>query len=124
MTKQEIYPQRPMRFRDWWYQKKSQFYASEWVRISLRVSAIVTHITKRRRGHFQLMSGFVDTQILLAFVRTGALDKLRDRPKSIAQLASLIGIDAELRGFCVVLGRRLALSSFEKIRFQSHVAEF
>ena len=52
-------------------------------RISLRVSAIVTHITKRREAIFQLMSGFVDTQILLAFVRTGALDKLRDRPKSL-----------------------------------------
>ena len=114
-----------MRFRDWWYQKKSQFYASEWVQdISARLPLLSRISRKEGEAIFQLMSGFVDTQILLAFVRTGALDKLRDRPKSLLNWHRSSGLMPRLRGFCVVLGRRLALSLFERIRFQSHVAEF
>jgi demethylspheroidene O-methyltransferase len=110
MTKQEIYPQRPMRFRDWWYQKKSQFYASKWVQdISARLPLLSRISRKEGEAIFQLMSGFVDTQILLTFVRTGALDKLRDRPKSIAQLASLIGTDAEAARVLCGAGQALGL---------------
>jgi demethylspheroidene O-methyltransferase len=96
MTKQDIYSPRPLSIRDWWYSKKSQFYASEWVQdVSARVPFLSWISRKEGEAIFQLMSGFVDTQILLTFVRTGALEKLRDAPKSILQLASLIGIDAE-----------------------------
>ena len=79
MTKQEVYPQRPTRFRDWWYKKKSQFYASEWVQdISVRLPVLSRISRKEGEAIFQLMSGFVDTQILLAFVLMGALDKSRE----------------------------------------------
>jgi len=112
MTKQEIYPRRPTRFRDWWYHKKSQFYASEWVQdISARLPLLSRISRKEGEAIFQLMSGFVDTQILLAFVRTGALDKLRERPKSISQLASLIGIDVEAARVLCGAGQALGLVS-------------
>ena len=99
-----------MRLRDWWYQKKSQFFASERVQdISARLPLLSRISRKEGEAIFQLMSGFVDTQILLAFVRTGALEKLRDRPKSIAQLASLIGIDAEAVRVLCGAGQALGL---------------
>ena len=77
--------------------------------ISVRLPVLSRISRKEGEAIFQLMSGFVDTQILLAFVRTGALDKLRERPKSVAQLASLIGIDVEAARVLCGAGQALGL---------------
>ena len=102
MTKQDVYSLRPTRFRDWWYRKKSQFFASEWLQdVSARVPILSRISRKEGEAIFQLMSGFVDTQILLTFVRTGVLEKLFDRSRSVSQLAALMGVEPDAaRVFC------------------------
>jgi len=110
MTKQDVYSARPTRFRDWWYQKKSQFFANERVQdFSARVPFLSRISRKEGEAIFQLMSGFVDTQILLTFVRTGALEKLFERSRSVSQLAAFIDIETDAARILCRAGQALGL---------------
>ncbi len=110
MSEQEIYSLRPSRFSNWWYQKKNAFYASEWVQdVSARIPFLSRVSRNEGAAIFQLMSGFVDTQILLVFVRSGALAHLRDAPKTVPQFAALIGLKIESAHILCRAGHALGL---------------
>lgn len=50
---------------------------------------------RRARALFDLVAGFVYSQVLLACVRLGVFDALRDGPRTVAELSPRFGLDAD-----------------------------
>ncbi len=65
----------------------------------------------RREGEalMGLVSGFVGSQALLALVELGVLDRLRDRPRTAAELAPVLGLAADRAAILLQAGVALRL---------------
>ena len=86
----------------WWSQWKNGFYSKLWVQDLFSRLPIFARLSRKEgEAIFQMMTGFVDTQILLYFVRSGLLADLKEGPLAINVLAQNAGLDTEtLRLLC------------------------
>ena len=75
----------------------------------------ITSRIARKEGEaiFQLMTGFVDTQILFTFVQSGALKLLEDNPMSVEELSRRIGFDLKGTEILCRAGCALGLVRFK-----------
>ena len=93
------------RFSNWWYNQKNKIIKNIRIQDFLAKFPITSRIARKEgEAIFQLMTGFVDTQILFTFVQSGALKLLEDNPMSVEELSRKIGLDLKVLKFCVVLG--------------------
>ncbi len=83
------------RWRDW----LQRLYASERLYRWSLSNPLTRRITRRRtRALFDVMAGFVHSQVLLACVRMDLFNLLRDQPLTVAALAARTGVpEAELQ---------------------------
>jgi demethylspheroidene O-methyltransferase len=126
MAEHFAYRPRSRSLAHWWAAKINSFYRNLSVQDLASRLPLISRISRKEGEQiFQLMTGFVDTQILLTFVRTGALECLYEKPRAVDELGQLIGFDSEatlllcragvalrlikLRGNKVTLARRGAL---------------
>lgn len=97
-------------FAAWFGAKKNAFYANLKVQdLASRIPFLARISRKEGEAIFQLMSGFVDTQILLTFVRTGALEYLYRGPVLLDDLAESVGFDPEETAILCRAGQALGL---------------
>lgn len=84
---------------DSWREGLQRLYASERLYRWSLGNPFTRRVTRRRtRQLFDLMAGFVHSQVLLACVRLQLFEMLRDAPASVAQLAQRTGVpEAELQ---------------------------
>ena len=55
---------------------------------------IISRIARREGEEiFRLMAGFIATQVLYAWVQTGALEKLSSKPHTVVMLSTFWGFD-------------------------------
>ena len=84
------------RLLGWWYNQKNKLIKN--IRIQDFLARLpLTSRVARKEGEaiFQLMTGFVDTQILLTFVKSGALEHLEINSLTIQELSEKIDIDVK-----------------------------
>ena len=80
----------------WWYNQKNKIIKNIHIQDFLSRFPITSRVARKEgEAIFQLMTGFVDTQILFTFVKSGALQYLDDRPLTIDELSGKIGIDVK-----------------------------
>ena len=80
-------------WRDTWRGWLQRLYASDRLYRWSLGNPFTRHVTRRRtRQLFDLMAGFVHSQVLLACVRLGLFDALRDQPATVAVLAQRTGV--------------------------------
>ena len=86
-------------WHDSWRGWLQRLYASEKLYRWSLANPFTRRVTRRRtRQLFDLMAGFVHSQVLLACVRLGLFDALRDQPATVAALAQRTGVpEAELQ---------------------------
>ena len=78
---------------DRWRQGLQRLYASETLYRWSLSNPFTRRITRQRtRQLFDLMAGFVHSQVLLACVRLGVFERLRDAPATVAELARHNGV--------------------------------
>ena len=78
----------------WWYNQKNKFIKNIHIQDLLARFPVTSRIARKEgEAIFQLMTGFVDTQILFTFVKSGALKYLEDKSLSIEELSEKIGIN-------------------------------
>ena len=78
---------------DRWRQGLQRLYASETLYRWSLSNPFTRRITRQRtRQLFDLMAGFVHSQVLLACVRLGVFERLRDDPATVAELARHNGV--------------------------------
>jgi len=71
----------------WWYNQKNKIIKNIHIQDFLSRFPITSRVARNEgEAIFQLMTGFVDTQILFTFVKSGALQYLDDRPLTIEEL--------------------------------------
>lgn len=104
------YPTRSRGLSAWWGAKKNAFYSSLKIQdLASRIPLLARISRKEGEAIFQLMSGFVDTQILLTFVRSGALEHLYHGPLLLEDLAAKVGLDFESTTLLCRAGQALGL---------------
>lgn len=82
-------------WHDRWRQWLQRLYASDRLYRWSLSNPLTRRVTRQRtRQLFDLMAGFVHTQVLLACVRLNLFDTLRDAPASLATLAQRTGVPA------------------------------
>ena len=82
------------RFSNWWYNQKNKIIKNIRIQDFLAKFPITSRIARKEgEAIFQLMTGFVDTQILFTFVQSGALKLLEDNPMSVEELSRKIRLD-------------------------------
>jgi len=117
MTEQSASSARPRRISHWLSAKVNALYCNLSVQdVASRLPFLSQLSRKEGEAIFQLMTGFVDTQILLTFVRTGALKHLFDRPQTLDELAQLIGFDVEATRLLCRAGVALQLVKLRRDR--------
>ena len=80
----------------WWYNQKNKIIKNIHIQDFLSRFPITSRIARKEgEAIFQLMTGFVNTQILFTFVKSGALKYLENQPLSIEELSGKIGIDVK-----------------------------
>ena len=78
----------------WWYNQKNKFIKNIRIQDFLARFPITSRVARKEgEAIFQLMTGFVDTQILFTLVKTGALRHLEGGSLSIEELSGKIGIE-------------------------------
>ena len=94
---------------------------------SLRFQDIASRLpflsrVSRKEGEaiFQLMSGFVDTQVLLSFVRLGILDDVAEAPQSLSSLAKRASIEPDKMELLCRAGQAIGLVRIKRGRV--HIA--
>jgi len=95
-------PSAPVASSNWqdrWRGWLQRLYASERLYRWSLSNPLTRRITRRRtRQLFDVMAGFVHSQVLLACVRLQLFDMLRDQPSTVVHLASRTGVpEAELQ---------------------------
>ena len=83
------------RLLSWWYNQKNKIIKNPRSRFLARFPITSRIARKEGEAIFQLMTGFVDTQILFTFVKSGALRHLESESLSIEELSDKIGIDVK-----------------------------
>ena len=84
------------RLLSWWYNQKNKIIKNIRVQDFLARFPVTSRIARKEgEAIFQLMTGFVDTQILFTFVKSGALRHLESGSLSIEELSHKIGIDVK-----------------------------
>ena len=84
------------RLLSWWYNQKNKVIKNIRIQDFLARFPITSRIARKEgEAIFQLMTGFVDTQILFTFVKSGALRHLESESLSIEELSDKIGIDVK-----------------------------
>ena len=82
------------RLLSWWYNQKNKIIKNIHVQDFLARFPITSRIARKEGEEiFQLMTGFVDTQILFTFVKSGALKHLETGSLSIEELSGKIEVD-------------------------------
>lgn len=115
MTEQSTYQTQGGRLARWWAAKKTALYTNpSFQDLVSRLPLASRFSRKEGEAIFQLMTGFVDTQILLAFVRTGALAHLRHGPLTVMQLGQNIGLDSGKTRLLCRAGMALKLVDLDK----------
>jgi len=66
--------------------------------LAIRLPVIRRIARRRARALFSLSTGFVHSQVLLATLRTGVLDALRDEPRRLDTLARALDLSADRLG--------------------------
>ena len=80
----------------WLYNQKNKLIKNIRIQDFLAQFPITSRIARKEgEAIFQLMTGFVDTQILFTFVKSGALKYLENNPLSIEELSEKIGIEVK-----------------------------
>ena len=80
----------------WWYNQKNKIIKNIHIQDFLSRFPITSRIARKEgEAIFQLMTGFVNTQILFTFVKSGALKHLENQSLSIEELSGKIGIDVK-----------------------------
>ena len=80
----------------WWYNQKNKLIKNIRIQDFLARFPITSRVARKEgEAIFQLMTGFVDTQILFTFVKSGALRHLEAGSSSIEELSGKIGIDLD-----------------------------
>jgi demethylspheroidene O-methyltransferase len=78
----------------WWYNQKNKLIKNIRVQDFFARFPITSRVARKEgEAIFQLMTGFVDTQILFTFVKSGALRHLEAGSLSIEELSDKIGIN-------------------------------
>jgi demethylspheroidene O-methyltransferase len=78
----------------WWYNQKNKLIKNIRVQDFFARFPITSRVARKEgEAIFQLMTGFVDTQILFTFVKSGALMHLEAGSLSIEELSDKIGIN-------------------------------
>lgn len=96
MAEHSAYRPRSRSLSHWWATKINAFYRNLSVQdLASRLPFLSRISRKEGEAIFQLMTGFVDTQILLTFVRTNALEYLYERPRTVDELARLLGFEKD-----------------------------
>jgi demethylspheroidene O-methyltransferase len=84
------------RLRDWWAAQRNRLLTSARFQHWATRFPLTRYIANRRaRQVFDLVAGFVYSQILLACVRLKVLEHLRDQPLDAVTLAGKIGLDRD-----------------------------
>jgi demethylspheroidene O-methyltransferase len=79
----------------WMKAKNNLFKSQKFHRIMSKVP-IISRIARREGEEiFRLMAGFIATQVLYAWVQTGALEKLSSKPHTVVMLSTFWGFDLE-----------------------------
>ena len=98
----------------WWYNQKNKLIKNIRIQDFLAQFPITSRIARKEgEAIFQLMTGFVDTQILFTFVKSGALKYLENNPLSIEELSEKIGIEVKGTEILCRAGHALGLVSLK-----------
>ena len=105
------------RFSNWWYNQKNKIIKNIRIQDFLAKFPITSRIARKEgEAIFQLMTGFVDTQILFTFVQSGALKLLEDNPMGVEELSRKIGLDLKGAEILCRAGCALGLVRFKSQR--------
>ncbi|WP_293867375.1 methyltransferase [uncultured Alsobacter sp.] len=109
----------PRRLVDWWYAVRDPLLRSERFQRWAAAFPLTRPLARRRAGElFDLVSGFVYSQILHAVVRLRLLDLVADEPMRVEAIAPAIGLDvAATRRLCSAAAAVRLLSERGEGRF-------
>ena len=94
----------------WWNNQKNKIIKNIHIQDFLSRFPITSRVARKEgEAIFQLMTGFVDTQILFTLVKSGALKHLENKSLSIEELSDKIGIDVKVTELLCRAGHALGL---------------
>ena len=114
----------PRRLVDWWYVVRGPLLRSARFQRWAAAFPLTRPIARRRAGElFDLVSGFVYSQILHAVVRLRVLDLVADEPMTVEAIAPAIGLDiAATRRLCSAAAAVRLLSDADRAVMRAYGA--
>ena len=85
----------PLTIRAWLARRLA---TPDFQQLAIRMPLLRRIARRRARTLFTLSTGFVQSQVLLALLRSGVLDALRDGPRRLDALASVLDVSADRLG--------------------------